>query len=407
MATARATIGFINAAHSFTHYSLLILPTAVLAMAHQGGAFGSDYGPILALATGGFILYGLFALPQGWLAQRFGRRHLMTAFFFGGGLSMVATGLAFSPLTLALALAATGLFVAIYHPIGTALLVEAAGDKPGQAIGINGVFGNVGVAMAPMVTAFVAVQAGWQWAFILPGIACAALGFWWIRLPSVDTHARKSTKPFPKIPPYLVRRAVTVLLLIAATSGLVFNAFTLLIPKLMQERLAADPGLLPLAGVAATVATLCGAATQLTVGRMIDRMTLKSIFLPFALILAPALAALAVVQGWLVLPVAGVVAAVVFGQVTVNETMTARYISPELRTKMYSIRFFIGFLGSAAAPPVIAFLHERTGNLSASVFVLSAFALIILACAIAFPNRREELAPELWEQPAPAAVPAE
>ncbi len=403
MGTARATIGFINAAHTLTHYSLLILPTAVLAMAREGGAFGSEYGPILALATGGFVLYGLFALPQGWLAQRFGRRHLMTAFFFGGGLSMIATGLAFSPVTLAVALAATGLFVAIYHPIGTALLVEAAGDWPGQAIGLNGVFGNVGVALAPMVTAFVAVQWGWHsWAFVLPGLACAVLGLFWLRLPSVDTQVRKAAKPFPNIPPQLVRRAVTVLLLIAATSGLVFNAFTLLIPKLMQERLASDPALLPLAGIAATVATLCGAATQLTVGRLIDRMTLKTIFLPFALVLAPALAALAVVQGWLVLPVAGLVAAVVFGQVTLNETMTARYISPALRTKMYSVRFFVGFLGSAAAPPVIGFLHERTGNLAASVFVLAAFALIILGCALAFPNRREELAPETWEPAAPA-----
>ena len=201
----------------------------------------------------------------------------------------------------------------------------------------------------------------------------------------------------------------TALLLIAATSGLVFNAFTLLIPKLMQERLAGDPSLIPLAGVAATLATLCGAATQLTVGLLIDRVTLKTLFLPLAIILAPALAALALVQGWLVLPVAGLVAAVVFGQVTLNETMTARYISPELRTKMYSVRFFIGFLGSAAAPPMIGALHERTGNLSASVLVLAVFALIIFGCALAFPNRREELDPALWEKAEPqgATVAAE
>ena len=77
---------------------------------------------------------------------------------------------------------------------------------------------------------------------------------------------------------------------------------------------------------------------------------------------------------------------------------------------MYSVRFFIGFLGSAAAAPLIAFLHGRTGNLSASVIVLAVFATIILGCACAFPNRREELEPELWEQPAAprgAAIAAE
>ena len=66
-------IAFINAAHTLTHYSLLILPTAVLAMAAPGGRFGAAYGPILALATGGFVFYGVFSLPQGWIAQRIGR----------------------------------------------------------------------------------------------------------------------------------------------------------------------------------------------------------------------------------------------------------------------------------------------------------------------------------------------
>ena len=402
MSSARAQIGFINAAHSFTHYSLLILPTAVLAMVQPGGTFGSDYGPILALATGGFILYGLFALPQGWLAAKFGRRNLMTVFYFGAGISMVLTGLAGTPLMLAAALGATPHFVAIYHPIGTALLVEVAGDKPGQAIGLNGVFGNVGVAMAPMMTAVIAAKFGWHWAFILPGAACTLLGLFWLRLPVWDGRSVSARKPFPKIPAPVVRQVVIVLLLIAAVSGLVFNAFTLLIPKLMQERLSGAPSL---AGVAATLATLCGAATQLTVGRMIDRMTLKRIFLPLAMVLAPALVALSFVQGWLVLPVAGAVAAVVFGQVTINETMTARYISPELRTRMYSVRFFVGFLGSAAAPPMIGFLHERTGDLAASVLVLAAFAVVILGCALAFPNRREELEPALWADHPLRAIP--
>lgn len=282
--------------------------------------------------------------------------------------------------------------------------MEVAGDQPGRAIGLNGVFGNVGVALAPMVTALVASRVGWQWTFILPGVLGLALGLFWMRLPAGDGHGARSARPFPAIPPAIVRRVVIVLLTIAAVSGLVFNAFTLLIPKLMQERLADDPAMLPLAGVAATLATLCGAVTQLTVGRLIDRMTLKRLFMPLGIVLVPALLGLALAPGWLVLPFAGAVAAVVFGQVTVNETMTARYISPELRTKMYSIRFFVGFLGSAAAPPIIGYLHERTGSLSASVLLLAACALVVLICALAFPNRPEELDPARWAE-APEAVP--
>lgn len=392
-------IAFINTAHLLCHYCLLILPTAVLAMVAEGGAFGAEYGPILALATGMFVLYGLLSLPQGWLAARFGRRRMIAAYFFGTGAALVAAGFAPTPLAMELTLAAAGGFAAIYHPIGTAMLVEAAGDRTGRALGNNGVCGNLGVSLAPVVTAAIAVRFGWQAAFVVPGLVFLGLGAAWLRLPAAGGAGVRAARPFTPVPRALVRRAVTVLLLVAAASGLVFNAFTLLMPKLMQERL--DGQALPLLGAAAFAATLCGALSQLTVGRLIDRMTLKRLLLPISLVLVPGLLALAVVRGWMVVPVAGLVAAALFGQVTLNETMTARYIAPELRTQMYSVRFFIGFLGAAASAPVVGLLHARTGSLAAPTLVLAAVSLVTLGCALLFPDRKEELRPELWSvQPA-------
>ena len=88
-------IVFINAAHTLNHYGLLILATAVLGMVQQAPeAFGRDYGPILALGTAMFVLYGLGALPMGWLAERVGRKALMSAFFLGVGCSMLLAGMA-------------------------------------------------------------------------------------------------------------------------------------------------------------------------------------------------------------------------------------------------------------------------------------------------------------------------
>jgi MFS family permease len=402
--TPRSLIPLLNAAHGMTHYSLLILPTAVLTMAHPGGAFGAEYGPILALATGMFLCYGLFSLPQGWLAARLGRKPLLAAFFFGTAVSLAASGVATTPLALALALAVTGAFIAIYHPVGTALLIEAAHEKPGRAIGVNGVFGNLGVALAPVVTAFLAAQIGWRAAFFVPAAALVVFGLFWLRVPGLEATSRRATAAFPPIPPYLVRRAVIVLLVIAAVAGLVFNAFTVLVPKLMAERLATSHALLPLAGAAATVATLCGALTQFTVGRMIDRMTLRRVFMPMACALVPALLALAFAPGLLAVPLAGLVAASVFGQVTVNETMAARYIAPALRVRLYSLRFFISFLGAAAAPPLVGFLFDATGSLAAPLLLLAACSLVTLGCALFFPDRPEELAPERWAAAAVAAA---
>ena len=172
----------------------------------------------------------------------------------------------------------------------------------------------------------------------------------------------------------------------------------------MQERLAGNATLLPLVGLAAFLVTLCGALTQFSVGRMIDRNTLKRVFLPVSIVLAPAMLALSFAQGWLVLPLAAAVAASVFGQVTVNDTMTARYISPAMRARIYSVRFFVGFLGSAAAAPVVSILYERTGSVAAVTTVLAVFSVMTLGCALFFPNRKEELEPELWADAQPAAA---
>ena len=407
MSPATRQVCFINAAHSFTHYGLLVLATAVLAMVQQEEAgFGTEYGPILALGTGMFVLYGLGALPMGWLAERFGRKAMMAAFFLGSGAGMALAGLVAGPWGLAMALAMMGAFSAIYHPIGTAIIAEAGGDRVGRAMGINGVFGNLGVALAPVVTAFLAAQFGWRYAFVVPGLVCMMVGVFYLREPPFDAQkAGVRTRPFPVIPPEVVRRAVLSLLMIATVSGLVFNAYTLLLPKLMQERLANNPDLLPVVGLLAFLATICGGVTQYTVGQMIDRKTLKSVFMPLAFVQVPGLLALSFLDGWAVLPVSAMVAAAIFGQVTVNETMTARYVAPPLRAKLYSIRFTVGFLGAALASPLIGFLHEATGDMALAMVVLAGVASVTLACAMWFPNRPEELRPELWPKSAtPAAA---
>jgi cyanate permease len=63
----------------------------------------------------------------------------------------------------------------------------------------------------------------------------------------------------------------------------------------------------------------------------------------------------------------------------------------------------VGFLGAAAAAPVVGFLHDLTGNLTVVTLVLAGFSVVTLACALFFPDRREELEPELWAMAAAAA----
>src|SRR5271168_3627212 len=121
-------IGFVNAAHFIDHYSMLIFAAAVILM---GPALGMAYSELLPYATPGFVAFGAGALLNGWLGDRWSRRHMMAIFFLGIGTSMIAVGLVRTPLELAAALLSVGLFASIYHPVGTAMLVAHA-DKLGR-----------------------------------------------------------------------------------------------------------------------------------------------------------------------------------------------------------------------------------------------------------------------------------
>jgi MFS family permease len=116
----RRVLGFLNGAHALDHFVILIYPTVVIELET---IYGLSYSELIALGTASFTAFGLFSLPAGWLADRSSRRNMMVVFYFGSGLSLVAAALAPSLTMLAVALFALGVFGAIYHPVGTALLL--------------------------------------------------------------------------------------------------------------------------------------------------------------------------------------------------------------------------------------------------------------------------------------------
>lgn len=378
-------IAFINAAHGLTHYALLILPTAVLAM---GGAFpGLDYGAIVTLGTAMFAIYGLGSLPVGWLAERYGARAMMAVFFVGTGAALVASGLAVTPITFAVALALVGAFLAIYHPVGTALLVDVAGPGVGRAIGINGVFGNLGVSLAPLLTGVIVAVFGWRAGFVLPGAICLAIGVAYLRTPaSVTAAARREGAVFPDMPRATAIRAFIVLTAIAVTNGLMFNAITILLPKLLEERLSGSADALAFIGLIAFAVSICGAATQYSVGRLADRVSLRALFLGLAASQMPLVLGLTMTSGWLTVPFAAATIATIFGQVTVNDAMLARTVPPALRARAYAVRFFVGFIGAAAASPLVGMLHARTGDMQTVLWTLAVVGLLTAGFAALFPR---------------------
>lgn len=131
----------LNVGHFLDHLFMLIFATAAaLALASD---WNMSYGQLIAYATPGFVAFAVFTIPAGWLADRWSREGMMAVFFIGIGASSAATALATTPLQMAAGLFAIGMFAAIYHPVGIALVVHGR-TRTGVPIAVNGIFGNLG-----------------------------------------------------------------------------------------------------------------------------------------------------------------------------------------------------------------------------------------------------------------------
>ena len=100
---------------------------------------------------------------------------MLAVFFFGYGLACLGLSTASGRFSFAAWLLVLGIASAIYHPVGSTMLVTHA-RRLGRDLGINGVWGNFGAASASAVTALLAATLGWRAAFILPGLVCLAAG---------------------------------------------------------------------------------------------------------------------------------------------------------------------------------------------------------------------------------------
>jgi predicted MFS family arabinose efflux permease len=395
----RTSIGFINWAHAIDHYVMLILATAVIELAV---VYKWSYAELIALGTPSFIAFGVFSLPAGWLADHWSRRNMMALFYFGCGVALTAAGLAPNLTALAVALTALGMFAAIYHPVGTAMLIDETTTR-GRSVAFNGVCGNIGVALAAGITAALIQGFGWRGAYLVPAVVCLATGIVYLRLVPDDRHksAKRVSAPDVALAPLVAATMVGLFALIALSAGLVFNIVTVALPKIVDERLGLDLSLV-LVGGTATLIFMCGALAQFTIGRLVERFPLHLLFAAVALMQFVGVAWAAYARGPMLLAALPFAMAAIYAQVTVNDLVIARYTADAWRGRVFAVRYFLTFLVSGAAVSTIAYLYGRGGfDLVLSVTMVIALGFVIGTALIAI------LVNGVEKERARAAAPAE
>ena len=246
-----ALLGFL---HGVVHANILAIPVFLnFAWRDEFHADPLTLGLLFAI---GFGLYGVGAVPFGFLADRRapGRLLLLSAVGIGGSMASVAVSPSIP--ALAVSLGALGFSSAIYHPTGLAVISRRVAEQ-GRAMGWHGMGGSLGIAAGP---AFVgaALSIGWSWrlvagALILPAVAAASLLL---------------IAPLPRDPAggpgsVVSRRALftgpfILVLLVYMFAGFAYQGGLAFLPHFV------GPGLFVLA-------LACGAVGQVASGRLADR----------------------------------------------------------------------------------------------------------------------------------------
>src|SRR5215467_11196779 len=386
----RAHFLLLNIGHFLDHLFTLIFATvAALALSRE---WGVGYGDLLAYATPGFFAFGLFALPAGWLADKWSREGMMCVFFFGVGLAAIAAGFAQTPLQIGVGLFVIGVFAAIYHPVGLAI-VTAKWKNTGMRIAVNGVWGNLGVASAALLTGYFIDHGGWRAAFIVPGAFAIAIGVAYMVLrwsdliaPGVKVKVKASTHGVPLQMKALLMRVSAIVFLTTAVSSIVFQSTTFALPKVFDERLSGiSVSPTALGGMAFLVFAL-GSMGQLVVGHCLDRLGPRTVFIVAAAAQVVFFAIMPGLSDWTALACAMAFMLAAFGQIPINDYMIGRLAEGKWRARIYGVRYVVSFTVLAAALPLIAFVYENW-SFDALFRILAASAAIILGAVLMLPQR--------------------
>jgi len=388
--SVRWAIFFANIGHTMTHLMMLLYPTVVLTLEKQ---LALSYGELMWLSVPGLVLYGLAALPAGWLGDRWSAEHMMVVFFIGSGLAGIATGLAQGPLGIACGLASIGFFGAIYHPVGTAWLVRHAENR-GRMLGWNGIFGSIGVGAGPIVGATLSAFYGWRMAFLVPGVVALLLGGALMVLVRGGTVVAAKTDVKPQREPGSaeVKRVFALLSVTMLSTGIIFQAFTSVLPKLFEVRLGdlTAGGLIGTGGMVSLVFAL-SAAFQFFGGMAADRFSMKRIYLLCWMLQVPVLF-LAIRLFELPLFVAALFCFSLIAIATPTENaLLAHYTPSRWRATAFGAKFLLSLGVSALGVPLVATVYDRTGDFIWLFAVLGVLAAVIAVTAVFLPRERRRV----------------
>ena len=342
-----------------------------------------SYDQLIRLWTLGALLIGLGAIPFGWLSDRWSRSGTMTVMFIGMGLASILCGLSTSISFLFISLSLLGLFCSIYHPVGIPWVIHSA-NKQGRALGINGIFGGVGIGSGAFVAGTLTELLNWQLAFILPGFISIIIGFILIYFIFINKISYKNVF-INNIEQDHSRNEMILISLIMLISmfalGLTFHNTQTALPKVFEIRIDNINSIQ--IGLMIGIIYFISGATTFIGGLLADRFNLKTIYLIGIFLQFPCYLGIAYISGYS-LVILCILAAVFNASILPTENLLlGRFTPQKYHGVVYGIKFILAF-GSG---PISVFLISEIYSITLEftyLFLINAVMMALVSIFILF-----------------------
>jgi len=379
---------FLNVGHFTDHLFMLIFAKAAFS---AGLSFGlakeGAYAEMIPYGVPALILFGACAPIAAHFADKWNRSGMISVFFIGIGLAAIATSFAQTPLQIGIGLASLGFFAAIYHPVGIAMVIQGGGNV-GWRLGVNGVWGNMGVAAAPLITGFILADYDWRLAFILPGVISILVGLSFTAFvrsgrmqPPEDCPREKAMVGFT--PGW--KRALLSLGLVTAAGGFVFGTMTFIIPRMFEVSMPGVSVDIAVTGMLAAIVYGVAAWAQMAVGRIIDKRRIKPVLVTIALGQPPLIALMSLQTDYALFFAALLAMVFVFGQIPITDAVLSRYVPDVWRAKVLSWKFLLNLVIGALALLVARYILAAGGGFETVMMVLAGAACLVVLAALMLP----------------------
>ncbi len=361
-------------AHFFTHFAMLSFPALVMPLSRD---LDIPISAVVDISFWMYFLYGALALLWGLASDKLGHKPALGSGLVIAGGGFILAGSTPSIELLPFAFALVGIGCGSYHPSGTAIVSQGIRER-GKALGINGIWGTIGMALVPFSIGLLNLLFGWRGGLLAVGSAGVLLGLVSFLLSYEYPKESDRTRTSP-LEEGTALRLFPIFAVALVFGGFLFRNFTVALPAFLelrldglntqlQETLGTGWGPQDSAAFSTLTATLtatfiyvAGILGQWIGGRVADRFSLKHAYVTFFALGLPCLLAIILLPGWGMIPAAGLFAVFLLGMQPIENSLVAHLTPAKWRSVGYGLKFTLVFGAGSFGVKLMSWIEERGG----------------------------------------------